>query len=216
VPIYQFLTLLNLWIWLVWGFLLFRLSRMNLKLVATHPDTHGGLGFLGLSPGGFAPIAFALSLAIGANWRNEILNDGARLADFWLPAAILAVVIFLIALAPLAAFVPKLVTLRRKGILEYGTLAQTYVTAYHEKWISHRSGQAEAEAPITKLEANTLTDLTFSYDHIRRMRPFPIDRNTLVGLALSVAVPLFPVVLAEIPASVILRGLIDTVKAVPL
>ena len=58
-----------LWNWLLWTVSLFKLSRLNLKLVATHPDHHRGMGFLGLSPMAFAPIAFAISAAIGSNWR---------------------------------------------------------------------------------------------------------------------------------------------------
>src|SRR5262249_27600620 len=76
-PIYQLLLALCFLKWLLWCFFLFRLSRMNLRLVATHPDAHGGLGFLGLSAIGFVPVAFALSTVIGASWANAIQNQGA-------------------------------------------------------------------------------------------------------------------------------------------
>src|SRR5262245_49728360 len=98
VPLYQFLLLLNLWKWLLWSLFLFRLSRMDLRLVATHPDAHGGLGFLGLSAIGFTPIAIALSTAIGGTWRDEILNHGASLNNFRLYAIVLFVLMFTIAL----------------------------------------------------------------------------------------------------------------------
>jgi hypothetical protein len=47
--IFQFLLGLALWRWLLWTFFAFKLSRTNLKLIPTHPDQHGGLGFLGLT-----------------------------------------------------------------------------------------------------------------------------------------------------------------------
>src|SRR5215813_10329193 len=136
LPIYQFLLALNLWKWLVWSFVLVRLSRMDLRLVATHPDAHGGLGFLGLSSAGFTPIAFALSAAIGGNWRNHVLHYGASLSSFKLPAIILFVLMFLCALAPLTLFVIRLALLRKKAMLDYGVLAQAHVVDLDERWFS--------------------------------------------------------------------------------
>lgn len=214
VPIYQFLLALNLWKWLLWSFFLFKLSRMRLTLVATHPDAHGGLAFLGLSPLGFAPSAFALAAAIGGTWRNQILNHGARLASFKLPAIMLFILLFMIALAPLGFFVHKLSVLRQRAMLEYGALAQAHVLSFHKKWIAHSEGSNEEKLAAADVAA--LADLTISYGHIRRMRPFPADIGTLVALALAIAVPLFPAVLAEIPFSVILKSLVDAVKASPI
>jgi hypothetical protein len=214
VPIYQFLLALNLWKWLGWSFFLFRLSRLNLRLVATHPDAHGGLGFLGLSAVGFTPIAFALSAAIGGTWRDQILNYGARLTNFRLPAVILLVLMFLVALAPLSFFVPRLATLRKRAMLEYGVLAQAHAVDFQDKWVS--SPDYHKEPPLTGEDVSALADFTVAYGHIRRMRPFPADLGSLVGLALAVAVPLFPAVLAEIPLSVILKGFLEAVKAVPI
>jgi hypothetical protein len=213
LPIYQLLLGLDLWKWLLWSFFLFRLSRMDLKVVATHPDAHGGLGFLGLSPVGFFPAAFGLSVAIGGTWRNQILNYGSSLASFQLPAIVFLVLIFTIALGPLACFVSRLDVLRRSALLEYGVLAQRHATDFHEKWILHRKGP---EVNFTAPEVSALADFAISYRNIKSLRPFPADKGTLVGLALAVLVPLFPVVLAEIPFSVIVKGLLQAVKAVPM
>jgi hypothetical protein len=58
-PIFQFLLGLSLWKWLLWVIFTFKLSQRNLKLIPTHPDKHGGLGFLSITPPAFAPITFA-------------------------------------------------------------------------------------------------------------------------------------------------------------
>ena len=50
--IFQFLLGLSIWRWGLWTLFAFRLSTRDLKLVPTHPDEHGGLGFLGLTAGG--------------------------------------------------------------------------------------------------------------------------------------------------------------------
>ena len=116
---FQFLLGLGLWEWLLWTWFAFKLSRQNLRLVPTHPDEHGGLGFLGLTAAAFAPVAFAATAVIGATWRDDILHHGARLMDFKLEAIVLLMVIVLVALGPLLFFVPRLASLRRQGILEY-------------------------------------------------------------------------------------------------
>ncbi|MGA7027051.1 MAG: hypothetical protein WBY24_00300, partial [Candidatus Acidiferrales bacterium] len=115
--IFQFLLGLALWKWLLWTFFAFNLSRRNLKLVATHPDGHGGLGFLGLTSAAFAPIAFSATAVIAATWRQDILHHGAHLVNFKLPAIVLVALTALVALGPLAFFVPRLAGVRRKGIL---------------------------------------------------------------------------------------------------
>src|SRR5271156_4799332 len=109
--IFQFLLDLGLWRWLLWTFVAFKLSRCNLKLVPSHPDDHGGLGFLGLTSAAFAPVAFSATAVIAATWRDDILHHGARLLDFKLPAIVLLALTALVALGPLVFFVPRLAAL---------------------------------------------------------------------------------------------------------
>ena len=212
VASYQFLILLSLWKWLIWSFFLFKMSRMDLTLVATHPDLHGGLGFLGLAPIAFIPVAIAVSASIGGTWRQQIL-EGARLVSFALPAVILVALIFMFELGPLCFFVSRLTLLRKRAMLEYGILSQTRAIEFHYRWISHQDDHDEEHfVPGVAM----LADLATSYNNIERMQPLPIDKTTLITLALAVLIPLFPVVLAEIPLSVILNALFQAVKAAPI
>jgi hypothetical protein len=207
---YRFLVGLGSWKWLLATLLLFKLSRLDLRLVATHPDHHGGIGFLGLAPMGFAPIAFAISTAIGSNWRDQILHAGAHLMAFKIQAVVLLAVILIMALGPLVFFVPRLAKLRRSGIIQYGTLAQIHSTDFHEKWILHRAGHEDEF--LAAPEASTLTDYGASYENIEAMQPFPFDKGAFVSLALAVAVPLMPAVLAQIPLSVVLKDLLQAAR----
>ncbi len=209
-PLFQFLLGLGLWRWLLWTFFAFRLSRQNLNLIATHPDEHGGLGFLGLTASAFAPIAFAATAVIGATWRFEILHQGAHLLDFKFMAIALVVVIAIFALGPLAFFVPRLATLRRNGILEYGILGQIHSAQFHEKWILHRAGH-ELEF-LDAPESSALYHFSQSYQKIAQLNPFPADVGALYGLAAAVAIPSLPVVLAQIPLAVVLTDLLKTLR----
>lgn len=209
-PLFQFLLGLSLWRWLLWTFFAFKLSKRNLKLVPTHPDEHGGLGFLGLTAAAFAPVAFAATAVIGATWRDDILHHGARLMDFKLEAIVLLIIIALVALGPLLFFVPRLASLRRQGILEYGILGQIHSTEFHGKWILHRAGH-EAEF-LQAPEIATLANFAKSYQEIAQLKPFPADTGSLYGLAVAIAIPALPVVLAQIPLKVVVMDLLKTLR----
>jgi hypothetical protein len=210
--LFQFLMGVSLWKWLLWWIFLFRLSRLNLQLMPTHPDQHGGIGFLGVSPMALAPTIFAGSAVIGATWRAEILRSGGtvHLMSFKLDGIVLLGIVLILALGPLLFFVPKLASLRRRGIFEYGTLAQLESTAFHDRWILHRAGREE-EFPASP-EASTLTDYGSSYQNIEHLQPFPYDRGILVVLVLAIAIPMLPMVLAEIPFAEVLKGLLSAVR----
>jgi hypothetical protein len=209
-PIFQFLLGLGLWRWLLWTIFAFTLSRTNLKLVPTHPDQHGGLGFLGMTSAAFAPIALSATAVIAATWRNEILYHGAHLTNFKLPAIVLVALITLVAFGPLAFFVPRLAGLRRKGILEYGILGQLHSTEFHEKWILHRAGH-ETEFLVAS-ESSTLNDYGDAYDKINNMSPFLVDKGGLYTLAAAVLIPALPMILAEIPIGVVLSDLLKALR----
>jgi|SRR5450631_2079891 len=209
-PIYQFLVALSLWKWLLWAYFLLKLSRMKLKLAISHPDQHAGIGFLGSSSQAFAPIALAIATAVGATWRYEILYAGAHITSFKLPAIALLALILVIALGPLAIFIPKLAGLRRIGILQYGSLAHLQSSEFHEKWILHRKGR-ESEL-LAAPEVSTLTDLAASYQNIEKVKPFLFDKGSVVALALAIVIPLLPAIAAEIPLQVVFKNLLSAMK----
>ena len=98
--LYHFLLGVSLWKWLLWIRFLFGLSRLDLHLVPTHPDHHGGLGFLGMSPLAIAPTVLVVSAAIGY-LANSDPESGAHLKDFKIEAIVLLVVVLLVAMGPL-------------------------------------------------------------------------------------------------------------------
>lgn len=208
--IFQFLLGLALWRWLLWTFFAFKLSRRNLKLVPTHPDEHGGLGFLGLTSAAFAPVAFSATAVVAATWRDDILHHGARLMDFKLPGIVLLALTALVALGPLVFFVPRLAALRRRGILEYGILGQLHSTHFHEKWILHRVGH-EAEFLVAS-EISTLANYGRAYETIERMSPFLSDKVALYTLAAAVLIPALPMILAQVPFAVVLSDVLKALR----
>lgn len=105
---------------------------------------------------------------------------------------------------------PKLWQLRLRGLLEYGILGQLHGTNFHKKWIVSRAGHEEEF--LTAPDSSTVTDFGTTYQTIEHMQPFLFDRGASVAIVLAFAIPMLPVVLAEIPFSVVLKGLLEAVR----
>jgi hypothetical protein len=208
--IYRFLLGISLWKWCLWVGFLFRLSRLDLQLIPTHPDQHGGVGFLGISPLAIAPTVLVVCGAIGSTWRTQILYHGAHLMNFKIDAFILLVIMLIVAMGPLVLFVPKLGRLYRQGILQYGTLGQIHSVDFHKKWILNRKGHEDEF--LTAPEISTLIDYASTYENVEKLLPFPFDRGGVIGLVLAIVIPLMPVVLAEVPFVTVVKGLLSAVK----
>jgi len=208
--LWNYLLVLGLWHWFLWTFFAFKLSKRNLKVVATHPDGHGGIGFLGLMGEAFAPIAFVVACVIGGTWRQNILHHGTHVMTYKVPAIVLAAMIALTALGPLLFFVPRLFRLRRRGIREYGALGYINSAEFHEKWIAHRAGH-EAEF-LQAPESSRLSSYGQIYEKIGKLKSFPADKGSLYILGFAVVLPLLPAVLTEIPFVIVFKDLLKAVR----
>jgi len=71
----------------IWFQLLWRVSRLNLRLLPTHPDHAGGIGFLGMSSYAFAPILFAQGTVLAGLIASRIFYQGESLMSFRLSIA---------------------------------------------------------------------------------------------------------------------------------
>ena len=127
-----------------------------------------------------------------------------------MPAIALTVIVIALALLPSVFFVPPLAKLRRKGILEYSTLGQIQTTEFDEKWIAHRAGRESRV--LTEMESSTVIDFSAIYDRVKQLMPLPVDRNTLIPLALSIVIPALPAIFAEIPVAVALQDLLKALR----
>ena len=77
LPIFQFLLCRWYFRLFVWARFLWKVSRINLNLISTHPDRDGGLSFLALSAKSFAVLAMAHGTLLAGYlelWRE--VGDG--------------------------------------------------------------------------------------------------------------------------------------------
>jgi hypothetical protein len=206
LPIVQFL-LLRWWYRLIlWCRLLFLVSRLDLDLSPSNPDRAGGLGYLGTSAAAFAPFLTAQSAIVSALVAGRILQHGAHLLDFKLELGGFLVFALLQALGPLMVFAPTLLEARRRGLRQYGVLADRYVKEFDRKWI--HGGAAPDEPLVGSADIQSLADLANSFDVVQGMRPFPFGKETVIPLAVTVVLPGLPLVLTVIPLEELIKRLL--------
>src|SRR5262245_2651624 len=136
LPIYQFL--LGRWLWrvVIWWWLVWRLSRLDLRLTPVHPDLAGGLGHLGVVVSHFGVLGLAFSTSLAGSYIEDMRFNAVPLRQFLIPAIELVAFTLIICVGPLLFFGPRMLAVKRQGLREYGRLGTTYVRHFHEKWIT--------------------------------------------------------------------------------
>lgn len=193
VPIFQFILLrwylrLALWYRFLW-----KVSKLNLNLFATHPDRSGGLAFLGNGVYAFGPILFAQGAMLSGLIATRVLHRGESVLAFKVDAASLIVFFVLITIGPLLMFTPRLARLKRHGLGVYGTLASQYSRDFENKWVSN--GTPPNEGLLGNGDIQSLADLASSLSVIQQMRIVPFGLQDIGRLAAATAAPLLPLTL---------------------
>jgi hypothetical protein len=208
IPLAQFILLRWYFRIINWTWLLWRFSRLKLKLRPTHPDRAGGLGFLGRSTYAFVPILFAQGALLSGVIANRILYQGASLLSFKMTIATLVGFLVVVNLGPLLFFIPALAQAKRRGLSEYGALAATYSEDFDNKWVK---GGSKDEALLGTADIQSLADLGNSYAVVREMQVVPFNRNDVILLVVATVIPLLPLLLTVIPLDALLKHLVTAI-----
>jgi hypothetical protein len=209
IPLFQFLALRWIWRQFLWAQFLWRMSRLKLQLMPTHPDESGGLGFVGESQRFFGIILFAYSAAASGVLANQLIYEHVPLQHFAATIGVYAVIMVGSVLAPLAVFTGVLLHTKRSGLYKYGTLATTYTTLFHKKWIV--AGSDTDEPLLGSGDIQSLADLGNSFSFIEKMSPLPMGPRTPIHLTLACLLPLAPLLLTMMPLSEVLKMLLKIV-----
>jgi hypothetical protein len=90
-------------------------------------------------------------------------------------------------------FTPRMAEARRKGLADYGLLAQRYVESFEKKWVL--GDPSTSEVLLGSADIQSLADLGDSYGLVRDMRPVPFGLDDVTRLAAATAAPIVPLLL---------------------
>ena len=209
LPVFQFLLVRWYFRVVIWARFLWQVSRIDLRLIPTHPDRAGGLGFLGAVAYAFAPVLVAQGVMMAGAIASKIFYAGATLPAFKVELIGLAALMVFAILGPMLVFAPKLEAAKRAGLREYGTLAQRYVREFDGKWL--RGGAPADEPLIGSADIQSLADLGNSYEVVKGMRFVPFTGQTVLQLAITTLLPVLPLMLTMISLEELLERLLKVV-----
>lgn len=201
LPVFRFLMIRWLPRVALWGHFIWRLTRLPLHLVPTHPDHVGGLGYLEVVHTRFMPLVFALSAVQSAAIAEELVTGATMFAAIY-PALVLVLIVDVVLfVGPLVLVIPTLWACKEQGLVDYGGLAQRYVGAFEAKWL--KSGDATREPLLGTADLQSLADLDNSASIVRSMRVAPVSSPLLTKLAAAALLPMLPLFLFKYPVGVL-------------
>jgi hypothetical protein len=205
-PFFRFLGLRWMWRMVLWTLFLWRSSRIQLRLVATHTDMAAGLGFLSAGQKKFSPIVFAGGAVIASQVGNAIAYEGATLAGMKLALISYGVLATLFLVAPLLVTTPVLLKTKKRALLDYGALVTSHNQSFATKWIDQHA--AQGDELLGDPDASSLIDLGNSFQVVQEMKPVPINKSTLLTLIGAAALPMVPLVILVTPADELVRAVV--------
>jgi hypothetical protein len=203
LPILMLLLLSWLWRLCLWTRFLWKVSRLDLLLIPSHPDGAGGLKFIGLSLEALMLPAFALSSVIAGPLANRVVHGGAAITAFRAP--VLAFAVFLLALlaGPLLLFTDKLLAAMHQGMLAYGAVARDLGLRLEQRWL----GKPMREDSLEANDFSATTDLYSIVSNVYAMNTVPLSLRNLAVLVVATLLPFLPVVFLAMSPVALLRKL---------
>jgi hypothetical protein len=110
---------------------------------------------------------------------------------------------------PVLVFVPKLLVLKQRGLMEYSTFANRYTQAFHRKWIEEI--EPSKEPMLGSGDIQSLADLGNSFEIIRKMRIVPVELRDFLAMVLPGLIPALPLAATVMPVGDIIKGLLKLV-----
>lgn len=205
-PFLRFLILEWLWRGILWGVLLWKVSKLNLELLPTHPDRLGSLGFLLYVQEQFGVLPLALGSVVAGQFANEISHFGETYKAMTAPMGVFIALSVVIILLPLMFFSRQLLRARHQGLIRYSVAGRRVTNKFDVKWT--RAAGPPPESMIGTQDPSSLIDYISSYDVISNTRLVPITRHAVVYIATMAATPFALVWLMATPLEKVVEEII--------
>lgn len=186
VPLFWFLMLRLLWRHFVWSRLLRKVARLELRLVAIHPDGQGGLAFISEYPNAYMTFVFGVSAAVavaaGRHLDMETLDATSLTATMagWL-VMVLAVFAY-----PLFAFSKPLADLKAATLLELSAQATRYQRLAERQVLGRNVVANNDEETATQRE---IVDPSKQHEAAKKLSTMLVSRKAALPVAFAALLP---------------------------
>jgi hypothetical protein len=203
----RFLFLRALWKLAVWVWLLARLSKLQLRIEALHPDSRCGLRFLGTTQLAFTPIIAALAVQFGCFVAVAVRYQDMRPASFKFTAAAFVLFSLALILGPLLVFARQAFLVQERATIVFGawaTLAARHMSAH-----LFASQRQPLPGQLSTAEISSMTDASALFDRVLATRPVPITVRHIAVVMIAAIAPMLLPLLALLPLAEILKRLAE-------
>ena len=196
IPIFNFWWIRWMWKISLWCWYLNRVSRFPLRLIASHPDLTGGLGFVSDAQKSFAIVIFAFGIGIIAPVVAYKLDvEGASLFSYATGGPLLGFVIGapIFFTLPLLMFTKQLARTKKRAMDAYQSRATEAALSFEQGWLHARPG-VDSEVLFGKY-LQGMKNLNLAFEHMKKMRVVPFDVRSfgqLAGSTVGSLLPLLP------------------------
>jgi hypothetical protein len=195
-PLFGFLLLRWLWRYAAWAMLLRELAALDLRLVANHPDGHGGLAFIGNYPNAYTMFVFALSCVLGAAIAHQLLQGDLTPVSYGYVMGAWLLIMLAIFAYPLQAFSKPLNELKEQTLAVCSAQATRHFRAAERELLGRNitaPGDAESAA------ANEIGDPSKMFAAGQKLSPFLVDRSALLSVSAAALLPLVAAGATQLP-----------------
>jgi hypothetical protein len=205
LPLLLLLELGWLWRLCLWSRFLWLMNRLDLRLIASHPDHAGGLRFVQYSVRALLPLAFAFGVLAAGPILNAVVHLGISPLKFKYVIAGTAILAVIVLVGPLWIFMYRLIEEQRLGMFTYGSLALRQGAQLEGKWF--RPEHTVGEEALSVSDFSSTTDLYSIVSNVYAMQIVPLELKNLLMLVVATLLPFIPVALLSAPMDVILQKL---------
>ncbi len=202
LPILNYWWLRLSWKIVIWTRYLYRMSRLNLVLVASHPDHTGGIGFISEVQAKFAVVIFAYGISnVAAVIAYKVAIEHAPLTfmPVWAPAVGFIICAPLLFTLPLLMFTKQLFRTKQKAMALCREQVHKRALAFETRWLEDEPGIGP-ESDVAWL--GSMNNLSGVFDRIEHMRVVPFDFKSaaqLIGSTVGSVATALPLLKIEGP-----------------
>ena len=191
IPIFQFLLFRWLWRYLIWMILLFRLSKTQLNLLATHADRAGGMGIIMLAQKSFNLVFVAGSVVLSGQLIMDLQRHPDQFITIRNETIGYVVIALIILLVPLLFFSIKLLRAKNNGLEHLSTLGCSLSSKFEKEWTE--DSPIDKRIDNNKVDPSMLYDYMSLYEQIEQLRIVPATIREVAGMAILLFIPFVPI-----------------------
>ncbi len=206
LPILNYWWIRIAWKIIVWTRYLYRMSRLRLVLVASHPDSTGGIGFVSEVQSTFALIIFAYgvsNVAAVIAYKVAIEHAPLSLMPVWGPAIGFIVCAPLLFTVPLLMFTKQLSRTKRRAMALCRAQLLRRSLAFEARSLSEDLSEGlSVGAGSDSAWLASMNNLSGVFDRIGHMRVVPFDLKSatqLLGATIGSVATVLPLLKFEGP-----------------